>query len=225
MRHRAPLTPRPISMYAIALVALLAAAAFLVACGGGGGNEDSNEPDAQTGPVRTATPYAVLPTPIIVTGSTGNTTTVPTGGGTTGGTASGGTTGDVSYTVVSGDTLFALASKYDTTVEAIMTKNGIASAADLRVGQQLTITRGASSAATATPGGAATATAVATPARTATPASGGTGRTYTVVNGDLAGSIAFRFSVTLEQLAAANNRSVASLDALEIGEVLKIPGS
>lgn len=217
MRLRAlpsPLSPLT-SFAAIGCAAIvLVLVAFVAGCGGGGNGGATGE-DEETGPIRSATPYAVMPTPFIVTGATGNTSSSSGSGGTT-------TTGDVSYVVVSGDTLFALATKYDTTVEAIMTKNGLTSASDLRVGQQLTITRGSSSVATATPN--KTATAAASPAATVKPTTTA-GRTYTVVNGDLAGAIASRFSVTLEQLAAANNRSVASLDALQIGEVLNIPGS
>lgn len=43
------------------------------------------------------------------------------------------------YTVKSGDTLSAIAKKFDTTVEAIMEANGITNASNLRVGAKLTI--------------------------------------------------------------------------------------
>jgi LysM repeat protein len=181
-----------------ALLLVVPLAALLVACGG---NDTPPESDASSTPVPTATPYDVTPTPIIVSGISA------TGGGASG--------QEITYTVESGDTLLVLAARYDTTVEAIMRRNNLASAADLQVGQQLIIPRGTSS--------------VATPAATARPASPGAtaapggGRTYEVKSGDLAGSIAAQFGVSLDQLAAANHRSVESLDQLQVGETLVIP--
>ena len=216
------------------LFALLAAGllTLTVACGD---DDGILQPDESNTPIATATPYAVQPNVIIVNGNGGGSSTTgstPTGGtGITGGsTGGGGTTGEVRYVVQAGDTLIALAGRYGTTVEAIMTRNNIASASDLRAGQELIIPSGQSTvatpAATATATPARTATPAATAAATSTPVATGTAagqQRYTVQNGDLAGSIAARFGVTLEQLAAANNRTVASLDALSIGDVLIIP--
>lgn len=172
--------------------------ALLAACGDDDSPTETPGPDE---PVASATPYEVTPTPIIVSGS-----------GTTGGSNSGDRE-EVSYTVEAGDTLLALATRFDTTVEAIMMRNDIESASDLNVGQQLLIPSGRSSVSPA-PGATATA-----------PAGGGSasGDTYEVQSGDLAGSIAAQFGITLEQLAEANNRTVESLDALEVGEELSIP--
>ncbi len=207
------------------LLALPLAAALIslaVACGG---DDGILKPETSNTPVATATPYVVLPNVIMVAGSGG---TGSGGGGTTGGGAS----GEVRYLVQSGDTLIALATRYDTTVEAIMTRNNIASASDLRAGQELIIPSGQSTVATPAATPARTATAAATPTPTATARATGTavatgtataGQRYTVQSGDLAGAIASRFGVTLEQLATANNRSVASLDDLQIGDVLIIP--
>ncbi|MGE0226911.1 MAG: LysM peptidoglycan-binding domain-containing protein [Dehalococcoidia bacterium] len=208
------------------LAALLTAAllTFVAACGD---DDGILQPEESNTPIATATPYAVQPNVIIVSGngtgsSTGGATTG--GGGATGGGSS--TGGDVNYVVQAGDTLIALAGRYGTTVEAIMTRNNIASAADLRAGQQIVIPSGQSTvappAATPAPTSVATAPPVGTPVPTGTPAGGG--QRYTVQSGDLAGSIAARFGVTLEQLAAANNRTVASLDELNVGDVLVIPG-
>lgn len=214
-----------------ALTAVATLLTFVMACGGGSGLE---QPDESNTPIASATPYAVLPNVILVTGNGG------TGGTTGGGANSGGTgtngsgsTSEVKYVVQSGDTLLALASRYGTTVEAIMTRNNIASASDLRAGQEIVIPSGSTSSATptATPARIATATATATasgtPRPTGTAAATGTttaGQRYTVQSGDLASTIATRFGVTLEQLAAANNRTVLSLDQLNVGDVLIIPG-
>ncbi|HRC62256.1 MAG: LysM peptidoglycan-binding domain-containing protein [Dehalococcoidia bacterium] len=216
-------------LFALTAAALLT---FVVACGGGSSPKQADDSNA---PVASATPYAVLPNVILVTGNGSGGGTSGNTGGTNGGGAgtSGGATNEVKYVVQSGDTLLALANRYGTSVEAIMTRNNIASAADLRAGQEIVIPSGSSSVATptatpartATP--ASTATAVATPRPTGTATATGTatgGQRYTVQSGDLAGSIAARFGVTLDQLAAANNRTVQSLDQLNVGDVLIIPG-
>lgn len=212
-----------------ALFAISALLTLLVACG----DDDSLlKPDASNTPIASATPYAVLPNAIIIGASSGG----PTGASGPATGTNGGSTGagEVKYVVQSGDTLLGLAARYDTSVEAIMTRNNIASAADLRAGQELTIPAGTSSVATPAATAVRTATAAATAAatatsqatRTATAAATTTvGQRYTVQSGDLAGAIAARFGVTLDQLAAANNRTVASLDSLQIGETLNIPGS
>ena len=176
--------------------------AFIAACGGGDSPAQTQAADT---PVPTATPYAVTPAPIIVAGASNP-------GGTT-------TSREISYVVEAGDTLLGLASRYDTTVEAIMRRNNLVSASDLKIGQQLIIPSGTSTVATPAPTAAAGATATPRPSGTTT-----VGQTYEVQSGDLAGAIAVRFGITLEQLAAANNRSVASLDQLQIGEKLVIPG-
>jgi LysM repeat protein len=180
------------------LFATISLAALLVACGD---DDTPSAPDASSTPVPSATPYAATPTPIIVRGDSGG--------------SAGASGQEITYTVESGDTLLVLATRYDTTVEAIMKRNNIASAADLQVGQQLVIPSGKSS--------------VATPAATTTPPPAGAtttpggGQSYTVKSGDLASNIATRFNVSLDQLAAANHRSVESLDQLEVGETLTIP--
>jgi lysozyme len=170
--------------------------ALLAACG-----DDSSpaETPESNQPVVSATPYDVTPTPIIVTGS-----------GSSSGVAGG---QEISYTVESGDTLLALATRFDTTVEAIMRRNDLASASDLNIGQQLIIPRGTSSVASP----------AATTAATARAGNSSSGRTYQVQNGDLAGSIAAQFGITLDELAEANNRTVESLDQLTVGEELVIP--
>lgn len=94
--------------------------------GGGGAGE---YPDVQ--------PTAPPPTDY---GSTGGGYTAPppapsTGGGYSGG---GGGGGGSSHTVARGDTLFSLARRYNTTVSAIKSANGLSSDM-IRIGQVLTI--------------------------------------------------------------------------------------
>jgi LysM repeat protein len=173
--------------------------------------------------IATATPYAQPPIPTIVDSS-----------GKVAGTAANSTGGrEQSYAVESGDTLIAIANRFDTTVEAIVRRNNILNPTDLQVGQQLIIptassvlgivTPGPTPAATASP----TATASATPRPTSTPARSGTpgagALTYIVAEGDTAFGIAGRFGVSVEELAEANNRTVSSLGSLQVGDRLVIP--
>lgn len=124
----------------------------IAACGGDAGDETSPTPDD-------ATPTAV------VTGSPGSTrepgTTSPTTddadetpspGGTATATPSPTPGGDAAtYTVQPGDTLFSLARRFGTTVEALQEQNGIDDPRELRSGMVLQIP-GGSSVPTATPG-------------------------------------------------------------------------
>lgn len=112
-------------MYRIAaLLAVLLAAA----CGGGGGSEEPTE-----------TPAA--PTQVGTSEVAGARTPSPTTENTP-------ATAD-EYEVVSGDTLWEIAERFGTTVDALVELNGLASADVIEIGQVLKI-RG-SPAATATP--------------------------------------------------------------------------
>lgn len=190
--------------------AIVTIAALAPACGGG---STLQPPDAQGTAVGTATPYARPPAPIIVTpaGAAG-------GGGATGPVAR-----ETAYKVEAGDTLLAIANRFETTVEAIVRRNNLANAAEIRIGQELVIPTGPAPAAAATPATTARPTSTVAPApRTATPSATG-GQTYTVVSGDTASGIASRFGVTVDDLATANNTTVASLASLQIGDRLTIP--
>jgi LysM repeat protein len=172
--------------------------------------------------IATATPYAQAPIPTIVDST-----------GKIAGSAGNGTPGrEQSYAVESGDTLIAIANRFDTTVEAIVRRNNITNPTDLQVGQQLVIPTASSVLGTVTPGpmppatASPTATASATPRPTATPArtpTPGAAQTYIVAEGDTAFGIAGRFGVSVEELAASNNRTVSSLGSLQVGDRLVIP--
>lgn len=100
------------------------------------------------------------------------------------------------YTVQPGDTLYSLARRYGTTVEAIQQANGIVNPWYIRVGQQLTIPQGSVSP----------------------PASSGT---YVVQRGDTLYGIAARFGKSVWDIVVANNLSDPSL--IYVGQVLTIP--
>ncbi len=201
-------------------IALFFPALLLIAaaCACGGKSPAGIDP----GKVPTATLPANLPEPIIISG----TPTRPA-------QVSGRT-----YTVVSGDSLSAIADKLGTTVDELIAANGLTSN-DLSVGQVLKIpasSTATSGTTTPAPSGTTTPTPNATtetpttapettetpePASTATTAAGQ--NTYTVQSGDNASDIAQRFGVTVDELAAANHKTVDDLRSLQVGDVLIIP--
>lgn len=218
----------PLRTQATALLLASFGAALAVGCGSGSNPQPipSNSPVTIT----TATPYAQAPVPTIVGAD---------------GVAPGGTPApgrEVTYKMEAGDTVLAIAARFGTSVEAIMKRNNITSPSELKIGQELVIPTTSTVLATTTPVPTATATAApkttatatpsATPVRTATPAPTATATTdpppsiltvYTVQKGDNSFDIAGRFGVNVEDLAAANGKTVAQLASIQIGDELKIP--
>lgn len=179
-----------LALMALALVAGVGA----VACGGGSGGR----PNSRSVP--TATAYAVLPEPTILSGG------VPvTGGG-----------GGDTYVVKAGDTLASIAADLGVSMDELIRLNSLEDPSRLEVDQVLKIPpRGGTSA---TPGPGTRPTPQATPGESAA----GT-QEYEVQSGDNASDIAGRFGVTLEELATANDMAVDELRTLYVGQVLKIP--
>jgi len=192
-----------------AVVVLLSTALLCFSCGGSGSSSGRPNP----GKVPTATLPAVLPDPLIVSGTPA---------------APAAPSGDT-YVVKSGDTPSAIAERLGVSVEELMSLNSITDPTQLEVGQVLRIPSAKS--ATPAPGRtpvASTPTPKATsapntPHPAATPREGET--TYTVQSGDNANDIALRFGITVAELAAANNTTVDALRSLQVGDVLIIPAS
>ncbi len=103
----------------------------------------------------------------------------------------------LSHVVRSGETLSAIARKYNVTMETIKVNNGIGRDNVVRVGQKLTIRSGASA-----------------PVRAAA-------RTHTVTRGETAGVIAERYHVGLTALIQANK--LGRSGTIRVGQRLKIP--
>ena len=99
------------------------------------------------------------------------------------------------YTVKSGDSLWSIANKYNTTVNELKSLNNLSSNI-LQVGQILVL-----------------------PSSTNDDNSG---NTYTVKLGDSLWSIANKYNTTVNELKSLNN---LSSDSLQIGQVLKVPSS
>ncbi|MBE9506987.1 MAG: LysM peptidoglycan-binding domain-containing protein [Chloroflexi bacterium] len=108
-------------------------------------------------------------------------------------------TGQVTHVVQPGENLFRIAMRYNTTVNAIASANGIANPALIYVGQKLTIP----SSGTQPP----------------SPPSGGT--TYVVQPGDNLFRIALRYNMSYTYLAQYNG--ITNPANIYVGQVIRIP--
>jgi len=102
----------------------------------------------------------------------------------------------VKYTVKSGDTLYKIATMYNTTVAKIAVANNITNVNSIYVGQVLII-----------------------PTTTVTPPT--TTVKYTVKSGDTLYKIATMYNTTVAKIAAANN--ITNVNSIYVGQVLTIP--
>lgn len=112
--------------------------------------------------------------------------------------------GSGSYVVQTGDTLFSIARRFNTTVEALATLNNISNPNQIQAGTTLTV-----------PGSAGNNTG------TGGSNVGGTTGTHLVATGENAFRIALRYGVTLEALAQANRLTNPNL--IFAGSTLVIP--
>lgn len=116
------------------------------------------------------------------------------------------------YRVANGDTVWTIARRFGTSVNAITAANRMTSPDRLRVGQMLVVPGPAAKAATP-----ARPTASARPARPLQAAS----VTYRVREGDTVSAIARRYATTVRAIAAAND--LASAHRLKVGQRLTVP--
>ncbi len=128
---------------------------------------------------------------------TGQRLTIP--GRSSAGTASSGGT----YTVKPGDTLSAVAARYNTTIDRLMALNGISNARYIYPGQVLRV----GGSAPASSGGAAASSAPSV---------------YVVRRGDSLSAIAARYGTTVSALMATNGLTRPNL--IVVGQRLRIPG-
>lgn len=120
------------------------------------------------------------------------------------------TAGTTTYKVVSGDTLWALAARFNTTVDKLVSMNNLTNTI-LSVGQVLTVP-------------AATTAPVPTP----TPAPGTTStapyityKNHTVAAGENAWTISIAYGIPMSELLRVNNFSESTV--LNIGQIIRIP--
>ncbi|MFI2563702.1 LysM peptidoglycan-binding domain-containing protein [Paenarthrobacter sp. NPDC018779] len=116
------------------------------------------------------------------------------------------------YTVVSGDTLGAIAARHGVPLSSIFSWNNLNGSSIIYPGQKIKVSGGSSAPTPSTPAPA--------PAPSA-PASGS--GTYTIKAGDTLSSIASRQGVSLSALMSANN--VTATTVIYPGQKLTIPGS
>ncbi|GAB2602091.1 LysM peptidoglycan-binding domain-containing protein [Pseudactinotalea suaedae] len=113
------------------------------------------------------------------------------------------------YTVRPGDTVSAIAARFDTTIPAIVRANSLNGRAMIYAGQVLTIP---AAAATSAAGPAAPSTSSSTPA-------GAT--SYTVASGDTLSGIAAAHGTTVAQVSSLNSLTST---VIHPGQVLRLPG-
>ena len=116
-----------------------------------------------------------------------------------------------SYVVQSGDTLWGIARKHNSSVAAIANANGIKNTNYLRIGQKLTIP-GATQASTSS-------SSTSKPASTATTST----TRHVVVSGETLSSIAKKYGTTSGALQQAN--SLSNPNRIYVGQVLTIGGT
>ncbi|WP_159449331.1 lytic transglycosylase domain-containing protein [Demequina sp. NBRC 110051] len=114
------------------------------------------------------------------------------------------------HTVSTGETVWALAQRYGTTVSAIVKANSLGSSAMIRIGQSLTIP-GAAKASTAT-------ASTVSPAKATTASA-----THKVASGDTVSGLAVKYGTTVSAIVKAN--SLGSNAMIRIGQALTIPGT
>jgi LysM repeat protein len=136
-------------------------------------------------------------------------------------TSGGGTSGDV-YVVQRGDTLTAIAIRFNTTVANLVQLNGITNPNTIFIGQRLLLPGGtAPIPPTATAAPAATATTSGGVIPTPTSTSPSSGQTYIVQPNDTLYRLAIRFNVSIVTLANING--ITNYNYIQIGQVLRIP--
>ncbi|MBI4671870.1 MAG: LysM peptidoglycan-binding domain-containing protein [Chloroflexi bacterium] len=130
------------------------------------------------------------------------------------------------YIVQAGDTLYSIALKFNTSVEALQKANGITNPNALAVGQRLVIPGApvAQNAVTPTPTARGP---TPTPSKTACPECSegsnvnGETETYIVKAGDTLAAIAAQFGVSLQELMRVNN--ITNPNVISVGQRLVIP--
>lgn len=111
------------------------------------------------------------------------------------------------HVVQRGETLWSIATRYGTTVDALVRANGLSNSRLIYVGQRLTLPGGSAGNPGGSPGAAAGAAA---------------GATYTVQRGDSVAAIARRYGTTIAAIASANG--LANPSYIYVGQRLVIPG-
>jgi LysM repeat protein len=122
------------------------------------------------------------------------------------------------YTIVAGDTLTRIASKFGVSLQTLLSVNGLGMSSIIYAGHTLTIP-GATTVASVP----ISKPVAAAPAVVVTPAAPVSNSTYKIASGDTITSIAKKLGVTVQALLAANGLSAASI--IYAGRTLVVPGA
>jgi LysM repeat protein len=133
---------------------------------------------------------------------------ITTSPGTPAGSPSSPSAASTSYAVRSGDTLWSIARRYDTSVASLAQTNGVSNPSLIRVGQVLTVPVRAGTPVVATDKNVGSLST--------------TSSSYAVRAGDTLLSIAARYGTTVSALARTNGLSNPSL--IRVGQALTVPG-
>ena len=129
------------------------------------------------------------------------------------------------YVVQPGDTLSAIARRYGTTVNALVTANGMPNAnVPLHINKQLRIPTSTTQQATPAPKQQPAAPAPAAKPAAATPKPA-TGTTYKVQAGDTLYRISRQYGVSPKALMQANGITPETANTIRVGTILRIPAS
>lgn len=199
-----------------------AAAVFalvLTGCFGGGGDDDDESSETTT-TTTTAAPAVsvvtpVVPPPVAPPAPTPAPAPVPTTAAPAPAPTTAAPASSLTYTIQPGDTLAAIADRFNVSVDDIVAANSIDNPDVISIGQQLTIPTGGAATGGSTGNGSDSSAAGATGSTS--------GNTYTVASGDTLAAIANRFNVDLDDLIAVNN--IENQDVISVGQVLTIPSS
>jgi LysM repeat protein len=123
----------------------------------------------------------------------------------------------VKYTIVSGDSLSQIAMNFDTTLEEIIRINKITDAYKIFVDQVILIPTKNTENTTTT-----SANEDKKNQPTTKPSSSNT-KNYAVKEGDSGYSIALAHSITLEEFAKLNSKTIDELNLLYVGDVVLVP--
>ncbi|MBI5930069.1 MAG: LysM peptidoglycan-binding domain-containing protein [Chloroflexi bacterium] len=127
------------------------------------------------------------------------------------------------YMVVAGDTVIDIATRFNSSVDAITQANGLAYSGLIYVGQRLIIPVPAGTGQPSNPVPVSTVT----PVTPAPPAGGGEGSLvngiYVVQSGDTLFRVGLRFNVTVDTIAQCNG--ILNPNAVYVGQQLRIPGA
>lgn len=174
-------------------------------------------------PATATTVVPSSPTPLSATATATATVVRPTATNTPP-TIPGTFPGSIMHRVRPGDTVAGLAARYNSTVDAIATANGLGPNYLIFVGQELIIPVrivAATSTPTNTPSVVVVTATPAPPTVSPTPASAGT--IYVVQPGDTLQRIARQFNTTTGAIAQLNG--IVNPDRIQVGQRLLIPGA